>query len=316
MTVQYDQLKYLVEADDPSLTFETERLVVRVIDNNGLLAEPVPGAKAHFGMHRMHAVVPFTHHLGYHGIRTFYDKEEKRNLVIPFCSWLNLQTVDLAGVPLDPVDERAWAGVGRGWPIRLERLGKGTRLTLDPLPQTRLRYAIEFRPAEPDAIDFSVRFVFGCRPDSGPARFRATWPLYMNAYDDVRLFYPRGPSASQWHWASLGEKPDVVLGDAVGYKHQQQGYYASDQALPLGYGRIGERALILMFSDPRVRLFVVNAGGHFGFSAVQNPAWDFEYVVEDYPLDHPVGFDGRVIYTSFTSAEQVLARYRAWAARR
>ena len=31
------------------------------------------------------------------------------------------------------------------------------------------------------------------------------------------------------------------------------GFLAEDQALPLGYGRIGERALILMFSDPNVR---------------------------------------------------------------
>ena len=42
-------------------------------------------------------------------------------------------------------------------------------------------------------------------------------------------------------------------------------------------------------------LFVVNAGGHFPISAIQNPAWDFEWTIDDYPLDTPVGFNGRLI---------------------
>jgi hypothetical protein len=256
--------------------------------------------------------LPFSHHLGYHGIRTFYNKTEKRNLVVPFASWLNLQTASFDGIKNDPIDERAWAGMGRGWPIKMARKDKGVVLRLDPLPQAQLSYSIDFQPAEPDGIDFSVQFEFGRRPDAGAAKFLATWPCYMNAYDDVRFFYPRGTSPREFEWVALGEKPDIVLGDLVGYAHKQTSFQVQQQALPVGYGLIGERALIIMFSDPALQFFVVNTGGHFGFMPVQNPAWDFSYELKDYPLNRPVKFSGRIIYTRFTGPEQVLSRYAQW----
>ena len=68
----------------------------------------------------------------------------------------------------------------------------------------------------------------------------------------------------------------------------------------------------MMFDDPRIRFFVVNAGGHMPYSTVQNPAWDFEWVIEDYPLDEPVGFRGRLVYAPLTGPDEILARYDAW----
>ena len=314
--MQYEELRYVPESDDPSITIETEALVVKVIDNTGLLAPPVPEESRRLGpaayMSYRHQITPFTHHLGYHGIRTIYNKTEKRNLVVPFVSWLNLQRAVLAGIGPDPVDERAWAGMARGWPMRIEKKGGGAVLQLDPLPSMQMRYSLELQPAEPDGIDFSVRFELGRRPDSGPACLSVSWPCYTNAYDDVRLHYPRRVSHDEWEWASLGDKPDMIVGDPVGYEHAQESQHQEDQALPLAYGRIGDRALILMFSDPAVYPFVVNSGGHLAFSPVQNPAWDFGWTVDDYPLHTPIGFDGRLIYTRFESPERIPERYQEW----
>jgi hypothetical protein len=312
--VRYDEIQYLPEAEDPSLVLETDALIAKVIDNSGLTLKPDPGVRSHFGRYGTNSILPISHHLGYHGIRTLYDKRERRNLVIPLASWLNLQSVRLSGIENDSVDERAWAGVVRGWPIRLQAKGAGALLTLDPMPQTQFRYSIELWPEEPDGIAFLVRFVFHRRPDDGPAHFRGSWPCYMNAYDDVRFFYPKGDSAADWAWASLGERPDMVIGDPVGYRHQQTVYSVERQAIPVGYGRVGRRAVILMFNDPRIRFFVVNAGGHLPTSAVQNPAWDFEWSIDDYPLNEPVGFDGKLIYTLFEGTEQVIDRYDDWVA--
>jgi hypothetical protein len=310
--VEYEQLGYVDESRDPSLTIQTRRLVAKVIDNTGLCRPEVPGHKPYLGRYGLAQHLPFTHHLGYHGLRAVYDRQEKRNLVAPFVSWLNLQTVQLEGIAPDPVDERAAYGVGRGWPLRMERKGAGALLTLDPLPSARLRYTLEFQPAEPDGIDFSVRFVFGRRPEHGPARARFTWPCYVNACDDVRFFYPKAAPGGDWEWAGLGQRPDIVLGETVGYVHDQKSFLAEEQALPVGYGLIGERMLAIMFSEPKMRFFVVNAGGHPPFSSVQNPAWDFEYVLEDYPLKEEVGFDGRLVYAPFVSAQDVLRRYQDW----
>lgn len=306
--MQYPQLKYVPERQDPSLTIETAELVAKVIDNTGLLG-PAPEAASYFQPSGV--FTPFTHHLGYHGIRTLYHKAEKRNLVVPMVSWLNLQTARLEGLPADPIDERAAFGMGRGWPVRMEKDGGGALLHLDPLPSMQMRYSLRLQPAEPDGIDFSVRFELTRRPDSGPTALKASWPCYVSGYDDVRLFYPKGDEAS-WRWAALGQPPNIVLGEPVNYKHRQEAFHADRQALPLAYGRIGQRCLILMFSDPGVRLYVVNAGGHLFCSPVQNPAWDFAWTAEGYPLDQPIGFDGRLVYTRFEGPDAVLERYRAW----
>ena len=310
--MKYEQIKWLPEDQDPSMTIETSSLVAKVIDNTGLQLEKDEESKSPFTAYGLHKPLPFSRPLGNHGIRTLYHKDEKRNVVIPFGCWLNLQGVRLSGTDLDPIDERVHAGVGRGWPMRMERRGEGAALHIDKMPMCQLSYTIEFRPAEPDGIEFSVRFTFGAKSADGPARFRATWPCYMSAYDDVRFHYPMGPSSDNWQWTTLGEKPDIIVGETVGYEHQQSSFLATDQALPVGYGRIGEMALILMFDDPRVRFFVVNAGGHLYFSPVQNPAWDFEWEIENYPLNEPVGFNGKLIYAPFVSQEHVLERYRQW----
>ena len=201
--MQYDELQYVPEDQDPSLTIETRDLVAKVIDNTGLSLTPNNDTRSNFSKYGTNSLLPFSHHLGYHGLRTVYDKRERRNLVIPLASWLNLQGVALAGIENDPVDERAWAGTARGWPLRLERRGAGAAIKLDPMPVTQFGYSIEFQPAEPDGIDFSIRFTFHRKPDAGPVRFRGTWPCYMNAYDDVRFFYPKG-GPNGWEWASLG----------------------------------------------------------------------------------------------------------------
>jgi neutral/alkaline ceramidase-like enzyme len=306
----YDALCYVPESEDPSITVETDELILKIIDNTGLLAPPVESSSY---FNQSHVFLPFTHHLGYHGIRCFYYKSECRNLVVPFASWLNLQTCTLQGIQHDPVDERAWAGVGRGWPMRLERKGAGALLTLEPQPTMQLGYSLEIQPGGPDAIDFSIRFKCHRKPENGPAKLHATWPCYMNVFDDLRLYYPRGVDAQDVTWTALGERPPFVIGDPVQYEHEQTVAQAEDQALPLGYGRIGDRALILMFSDPEVRLFHVNTGGHYFFSPIQNPAWDFAWTCEDYPLETAIGFDGRIIYAPFDGPEAILTRYREWA---
>ena len=310
--MQYDEIKYIPDTEDPSITLETQNLVAKVIDNTGLTQQRDETIKSYFGRYGVNGPIPISHHLGYHGIRCLYDKEERRNIVIPLASWMNLQSVHLAGIENDPIDERAWAGVARGWPLRLEQRGEGVAVVLDALPGTQFDYSIEFQPAEPDAIDFSMRFAFHRKPETGPVSCRASWPCYMNAYDDVRFFYPKGEDPDNWNWGSVGEKPDMIVGEPVGYVHQQTPCYVTQQAMPVGYGLIGDHAFALMFDDPTVKFFVVNAGGHISISPVQNPAWDFEWTLEDYPLDTPIGFNGRLIYTKFKGEEDILERYRDW----
>lgn len=312
--MKYKQIRSVPESEDPSLAIETKTLVAKLIDNTGLELKRDERASSPANQYGLHKPIGYSHFLGSHGIRTLYDKQEKRNVVVPGACWLNLQNLGLPGVELDPVDERAHAGLARGWPMRIEKRGQGAALVIDELPQSRLAYTLECQPAEPDGIEFSVQFTFGKAPAQGPRKFWATWACYMNAYDDVRFTYAQG-SSQTWHWAALGEKPDIIVGEQVGYVHKQQIFEARRQAMPLGYGRVGKMALVLMIDDARVKFFVVNAGGHLSYSPVQNPAWDFKWEIDDYPIGKPVGFHGKLIYGAFESEQQVLHRYRQWFAK-
>ncbi len=313
--MQYDEIRYIPERQDPSLILETEEVIAKVIDNSGLLVEENAGWTSYNTRYTQGQKTPHSHHLGYHGIRCLYNKEEKRNLVVPCASWLNLQGVNLEGIENDPVDERASYGVGRGWPIRMESRGSTVVLTIEPMPRTQFSYSLELRPVEPDCIEFDIRFSFSRELRDRFAGFTASWPCYMNAHDDVRFFYPGADYPNTGQWSNIGERPDVVLGDPVNYRHQQTCYDVADQAFPVGFGHLGKRALIMMFDDPGVEFFVVNAGGHSPLSSVQNPAWDFRWHISDFPANHSVGFTGRLIYTEFKGAESVFKRYQDWTGR-
>jgi hypothetical protein len=311
--MQYDEIRYLPESEDPSLTLETEHLVAKIIDNSGLLAE---GDYRSLRFNSNHHWTAYTHHLGYHGIRTLYDKHEKRNLVVPFASWLNLQGFFVPGLELDPIDERSAWGTGRGWPLRMEAKEQGALLTLDPLPLAQVKYTLEIQPGGPDALDFSVRFTLNKTPEARRPDMGASWPCYSNNFDNVQFVIPQGASPEEWEWTPVGQAPDIIRGETVGYQHPQESFFPESQVHPVGYCRVVDRAIIIMLSDPRAQLFVVNMGGHFAPSTVHNPALDFSWGREDYPLGQEIGFDGRIIYTDFQSEDHVWGRYEEWVADR
>ncbi len=309
--MKYAEIKEVAEEDDPSVTLETRDLVAKVIDNTGLVLPPNPESQDWAARYGLHKPLPFSRRVGNHGIRTFYHKQERRNVVAPLACWLNFQNVSLQGIENDAVDDRVWAGTPRGWPLRIEARAGGARLVLDPLPQTQFSYVLDVAPAEPDALDFTIELTFHRLPERGRPIFRGAWSCYMNSLDDVRLFYPKG-TVQRWEWGAVGEKADFIPGETVGYSHQQAVYFAEQQALPLGYMQVGPYAVALMFDNSAVRLFVVNAGGHLFFNPLHNPAFDFEWVIEDYPVEEPVRLAGRIVYAKFQDANEVLERYSAW----
>jgi hypothetical protein len=231
--------------------------------------------------------------------------------VAPFVSWLNLQSLEVAGLELDPVDSRAKYGVGRGWPVRMSGNGEKVVLRIEKMPKSGIEYQLKLAPSGPDSIDFSVEFTLH-KKNSEKARFIASWPCYMSTFDEVELFSPKG-SPESFRWTPFGEKEDFVVGESVGYVHSQRSFPAPEPvAYPLVYGRIGANVLAVMASCPEVHFFLVNAGGHRAFLPVQNPAWDFSFQLDDYPVQEPFGFQGRIIYKPWKDSEEILDRYLDW----
>ena len=298
---EYKSIKWVEESNDPSITLERDELVAKVIDNTGL--RPRPGSP---WMEQ-----GYSHYLGYHGIRALWNKEERRNIVAPFFSWLNLQNLQIEGLTLDPVDPRARFGIGRGWPVQMNEEPGGVLLTIPRMPLSGVEYSLRLSPSGPDSLDFAVTFVLHEKKQD-PASFFASWPCYMSAYDEVQLYSPSGsPEAPAWE--RFGEPESFVVGEPVGYVHSQRTFSPPRPApFPAVYGRIGSRVLAIMASRPEVKFFLVNAGGHRAYLPVQNPAWDLSFSLTDYQEGQSFGFTGRIIYKDWRGADEITARYRQW----
>jgi hypothetical protein len=298
---QYPEIRWVDESRDPSITIETETLTAKVIDNTGLLVQsgtlwPQP---------------EYSHHLGYHGIRSFWHKQERRNIVAPFVSWLNLQNLAIEGIELDPVDSRSRHGIGRGWPILISGDPERVALQIHRMPDSGVEYRLELAPSGRDSLDFSIQFTLH-RKTREKARFSASWPCYMSTYDEVELYSPQGTPES-FRWSSFGEKEDFVAGETVGYVHSQRTFSQPQPvAHSLVYGRIGNYVLAIMTDRPEVQFFLVNAGGHRPYFPIQNPAWDFSFQLDDYAIQEPFGFEGRIIYKPWKNSDEIMQRYLDW----
>jgi len=184
---QYESIRWVDETQDPSITLETRQLVAKIIDNTGLRVHPNPDNPAFQGD------IAFSHYLGYHAIRAFWRKDERWNIVDPFASWLNLQGLEVEGLQLDPVDSRALYGIGRGWPMRLTREGRGAVLTTPDMPVSGIKYTFRIEPAGEDSLDFEMSFVLQ-KKNKAKAAFYAEWACYSPPLTRWRCMRP---------WAAL-----------------------------------------------------------------------------------------------------------------
>lgn len=298
---RYESIKWIAESEDPSITLETDELVARVIDNTGLRPRP----------ESLWMEQGYSHYIGYHGIRALWHKEERRNIVAPFASWLNLQNLQIEGLTLDPVDSRARFGIGRGWPIQMRKKPDGVSLSIAEMPASGVEYSLRFKTSGQDSLDFEVNFILH-KKTRNTASFFASWPCYMSTYDEVQLYSPSGSSDAPV-WEGFGEPESFVIGEPVGYVHSQRTFSPPRPALfPAVYGKIGSRVLAIMASRPEVKFFLVNAGGHRAYLPVQNPAWDLSFSLPDYHAGQSFGFTGRIIYKEWRGADEMTARYRQW----
>ena len=78
---------------------------------------------------------------------------------------------------------------------------------------------------------------------------------------------------------------------------------------PFYYGHFRNMTLLYLFDlDERLRLTHSPSGGGFNKGRnSSNPAWDFQFIIPDYDVDHQYDFRGRLVYRPTMSRAEVLA---------
>ena len=192
---------------------------------------------------------------------------------------------------------------------------------------------------EPDAID--MEFSATPRKETWPQGYLAfMWASYMNRTAERPIHF-WGTDGEKEGWMSFGEDTDADPGFEVGtvaFQGVAPLPYEADSktlniiehptkqfVLPFYYGLLdGDHdlnttddrlAYILLFDQTasiRFALWNFIQDGT-GKADPHSPAWDWQFVIRDPEVGQTYGYRMRVIVSPFTSREDVLARYRAWA---
>ncbi|MBL7646978.1 MAG: hypothetical protein JNK74_12400 [Candidatus Hydrogenedentes bacterium] len=192
---------------------------------------------------------------------------------------------------------------------------------------------------EPDAIDMT----FSATPtrESWPQGYLAfMWASYM-ARTVERPIHFWGTTGGEESWLQFGEATSDAQGFETGtvaakgvaplpYEAESKSlniieHPAKHFVLPFYFGLIdGDHdlatkddtlAYILMFNQIEPMRFALwnFIKDESGKPDPHSPAWDWQYVIREPKVGQTYGYKMRVVVTLFTSREDVLARYSAWA---
>ena len=187
----------------------------------------------------------------------------------------------------------------------------------------------------PHYVDFRFRCIPHDRSRFGKRNYAIFFfANYMNQVDQVGLNFrgKRSHSADEdWILGDAPNKhPDYIGGGT--YRHFQAKALEYDDdhnfklnvwsyewprfTKPFYFGRAGRgMTMMLMFNkthsdwdEMRFSLFKFKVKDE-----VRKPAWDFQYVIRNVQEGHEYGFDGRMVWKQFVSADDCLGEYTAWA---
>jgi len=288
-------------------TLSTEELSVVVGDNE-------QGAGEHAG-----------HRAGYNGVWSLTSVHASDNCFVPAVAGLNLEhLMD----DLFMTEEGGEIFEPRQHPMTLERISAtSARLFQDTSPMTGVSSITTFTVSEPHVIDMSFQATLTRPPRAGNS-FGFFWASYMNAPESPALQFlnPDGIWCSlspDGHGDDSGNTVCHVSADAT-WGDSGRSYPGSlahsfskcRYDTPVMFGRPGDGAMMyLQMFDQRqpVRLCMSpSGGGRNDEKRLLNPAWDFQYIIDDASAGTQCSLHTRVVYKPFIERGEIEQLYGQW----
>lgn len=263
------------------------------------------------------------HRAGYNGIWELFHKSNSRSIFVPGIAGLNLEHV-ITGAPLKSDDEFFEP---RRAPMNLQQLDSDrVQLHQPPTPLTHVESWTTFQFAEESTLDMDFR----CRIHSGsfPYGYLALfWASYINAPDDKSMYFLGTLDGKNEQWLQLSTQ---THNDQSTVRHKDDTFdmrYADDGrpalfkslspmkfTAPFFYGNIDNLTWCVMFDRHQGIRFThsPSGGGTNQERRTSNPAWDFQYVIENPELHRDYAFRVRTVLTPRCSREEILARFARW----
>ena len=251
------------------------------------------------------------HKKGYNGVASLKHKGRGGNVFVPSYAGLNFELIfDGANAPRDVMFEPRRA------PMQLRIVGKNiVELYQAPTPNWKLESATRFELER----DGAIHMTFECIPRAPVFKngwIGLFWASYIEKPGAGTIHFrgrERGARGERWieaaspsHGSQSTHRPagDArVLKRAPDFPSHWMAFSFSnyEYTQPFYYGFSRGLGLLMEFR-PQDKLWFTQSpsGGGKG-----NPAWDFQFHIEDYKVDTPYGFEMRLAYAPFIGQDKM-----------
>lgn len=268
------------------------------------------------------------HRAGYNGVWSLRHAGGKRSLFVPAVAGLNLEHI-VTGEHLDG-DSKVFFEP-RNAPMRFTQISASEAdLHQPPTPTFHVESWTRFQLVAPHYLDMSFRCV-AHRPVFPHGYLALFWASYINAPDDKSMYFLGGLEkqnnlwtqlCTQWHndQSTVRHRDDTFAmsfpGKGRDTLFKSLSRLRFDQ--PFFYGHFDDLVWLVMFDRAAgIRLTHSPSGGGAN-AALQttNPAWDFQFVIQQPEVLKEYRFRVRTVLRPRCSREELLDEFRRWQQRR
>ena len=272
---------------------------------------------------------PHAHHrAGYNGLWSLTSVHARENCFVPSVAGLNLEHL------MDDLfmsEEGGEIFEPRQHPMTLSRLSdNAVQLTQEASPLTGVASTTTFTAVEPHCIDMTFTARLTAPPRSG-RRFGFFWASYINAPQNPSLQFLDGENiwcclSPDGHGDHSGNTVCHLSADATwGDPSRQYNTHSLTHSLsrrrysrPLFFGRPGDGSMLYlqMFDQERpVRLCMSpSGGGNNQGQRLRNPAWDFQYILDEAEAGSQCRLRSRLVYKPYVDRDEIEPLYDEWLA--
>ncbi len=251
------------------------------------------------------------HRAGYSGVASLTHTKRRENLFVPNYAGLNFEHIHDG-----TVQDRKILFEPRNAPMQLRVIDEHTaELYQAPTPHWGLESSTRYRLLDDGAIEMT----FECIPRRktfANGYIGLFWASYIHQPESLDIHF-KGHGADEdavSRWIRGVTPAHGVLSTHLATNDNRAFKHDADFPLTLVFNRSTHRysepwyygvshgmAFVLMFRpQDKIRLTQSPSGGGSG-----NPAWDFQFFIDDYKVDHRYQMVMRALYTPYESAEQL-----------
>lgn len=256
------------------------------------------------------------HKAGYNGIAELRHTALDSNLFVPDYAGFNLEHI-FDGDSLEELFEP------RKNPMELFKVGENkAALYQAPTPISNLGSLTEFTLVDPHYIDIEFSFIVHSKEFFNHGYTGIFWASYINAPPDKNIyFWGKNKFADEMEWISAYSKRHGSQSSHKWIDDKMNTYFASNFNVtlanhfsdfvfqwPVYFGSYHNMAFAYFFENAEGIRFAQSPTG----GGPTNPAWDFQYIIEQPKVGHQYSFKCRLLYKPYVSGEDILQEYRLW----